>query len=170
MEIEKFSGTEDQGKYVGHFDGVAGSTASEASRSDANAHPIRRLDPRSWREELNALVARRQMVELQLKELLHKMKLQHKEHLAAGGSIAAWAKIERQIFARREQLVEEQISLEQRIREVRPRAHREQREEAEAGSPMLQVLVEIRELLRSVVRQTGASAATGASSSAKEQK
>jgi hypothetical protein len=37
--FEKFAGTEEQGKYVAHFNGVTQTSASQGSREDAHTHP-----------------------------------------------------------------------------------------------------------------------------------
>ena len=50
--IEPFTGTDDVGKYVGHFDGLQRTNASSASRSAAHgANSLREWSPQRLRAE-----------------------------------------------------------------------------------------------------------------------
>ena len=59
--IEPFTGTDDVGKYVGHFDGLQRTNASSASRSAAHgANSLREWSPQRLREQRERFIATRE--------------------------------------------------------------------------------------------------------------
>jgi hypothetical protein len=152
MKFDKWNGTDDEGRRV--QDERVSTTSSEGNRRDAHQHPARTVRFDTYSEEYDHLVARQQMLEVQLKDLAGEQSLAHKQHLAARRSIAEWVVREGEFLERRRGLVAERLAVQGRIGDIKPKAKSERRKQADEGSlvPLLiqqvALLTEIRDLLK----------------------